>query len=242
MMARAQIHTESSNDMQSTHSQTARAETLNSTLQNLVVVVQNSISSLRQSLDQSEGPHSLENQQEAVGSRLSIVTWILRLHMAHYCVTGTYPTIIHRLLKLNHAVDGSTEISYQPDTNRVVALLVGVQAAASMSRYIINFSADAFAEMLESRRFKSSTRAPPPSLEKSVFKKSSLRFDSRSHSKSTCGICRLDRKHAAASIHCGHVFCWNCLNQWISTVQQACPLCRRPCRTQDIIFLHNYQE
>lgn len=201
-----------------------------------------SLKSLQQSLDQSEGPHSLENQQEAVASRLSLVTWMLRLHMAHYCVAGTYPTVIHRLLKLNHDVDGSTNISYQPETNRVVALLVGVQAAASMARYIINLSADAVAEVLESRRVKSSMRASTRSLHQSVFKTSALRFDCISHCKSTCGICRLERKHPAASIHCGHVFCWNCLYQWISTVQEACPLCRRPCRTQEIIFLHNYEQ
>lgn len=197
--------------------------------------------SIGRSLDQSEGPHSLENQQEAADSRLSLVTWMLRLHMAHYCVTGTYPTIIHRMLDLHHALDGSTEMSFRPETNRIVALLVGVQAAASMSRYIIHFSADAVAEILESKRFKLSMRVLTPSLEQSVFKKSSIQFDSKSHSKSTCAICRLERKHAAASIHCGHLFCWNCLYQWISTVQEACPLCRCPCRTQDILFLHNYE-
>lgn len=162
--------------------------------------------------------------------------------MAHYCVTGTYPTVIHRLLRLHHVADASTDISSRPETSRIVALLIGVQAGASLVRYILNLSAEAVAEILESRRVQLSMLASTRSLEQSVFKKISLRSDIRNHSYSTCGICRLERKHAAASIHCGHVFCWNCLYQWISTVKEACPLCRRPCRTHDIVFLHNYEQ
>lgn len=162
--------------------------------------------------------------------------------MAHYCVTGTYPTVIHRLLRLNHGMDGSTDVHCRPETSRVVAILIGVQAAAAMTRCVINLSADAAAEILESRRVQSSMRASATSLEHSLFKMISLRRDNKTYCNSTCGICRLERKHAAASIHCGHVFCWNCLYQWISTVQEACPLCRRPCRSHDIIFLHNYEQ
>lgn len=44
MMERAQIQTESSNDMQFDHSQTTRNETLRSPLQQLLAVIQNSIS------------------------------------------------------------------------------------------------------------------------------------------------------------------------------------------------------
>lgn len=268
MRERAQSQIQSSNITQPNPSQTARTEPSNPLSQRLATLIKNFINvrskkysavlqlitlsciltkscltqSLQHSLDQSEGPHSLENQEAAFESRLSLVAWILRLHMAHYCVTGTYPTVIHRLLRLNHAADGSTDINFRPETSRVVALLIGVQAAASMARYLINFSADAVAEILESRRLQLSMRGTTQTLEQSVFKNISLRSDMKSHSCSTCGICRLERKYAAASIHCGHVFCWNCLYQWMSTVQEACPLCRRPCRTRDVLFLHNYQQ
>jgi hypothetical protein len=55
-----------------------------------------------------------------------------------------------------------------------------------------------------------------------------------------CTICRRDRIHPAAPSSCGHVCCWNCLIQWVSTVRPECPLCRSPCKAQDIIALHNY--
>jgi len=58
--------------------------------------------------------------------------------------------------------------------------------------------------------------------------------------KSVCTICRRDRIHPAAPASCGHVCCWDCLIQWVSIVRPECPLCRSPCKAQDIIALYNY--
>mmetsp|Transcript_19070 Transcript_19070/g.21889 ORF Transcript_19070/g.21889 Transcript_19070/m.21889 type:complete len:524 (-) Transcript_19070:95-1666(-) len=58
--------------------------------------------------------------------------------------------------------------------------------------------------------------------------------------KNVCTICRRDRIHPAAPSSCGHVCCWNCLIQWVSTVRAECPLCRSPCKAQDILALYNY--
>jgi len=58
--------------------------------------------------------------------------------------------------------------------------------------------------------------------------------------KTICTICRRFRRHPAASLSCGHVCCWDCWIQWVSTVRPECPLCRSPCKAQDIIALYNY--
>ena len=59
-------------------------------------------------------------------------------------------------------------------------------------------------------------------------------------SSSSCGICMNDRKHPAAPISCGHVFCWSCIIHWSTRVRPECPLCRAPAKPQDIIALYNY--
>ena len=57
----------------------------------------------------------------------------------------------------------------------------------------------------------------------------------------TCLICRQVRKDPpACSITCGHVFCWHCLQQWVSMVRPECPLCRAPCRPQQVLALYHY--
>jgi hypothetical protein len=42
-------------------------------------------------------------------------------------------------------------------------------------------------------------------------------------------------------VSCGHICCWNCLNQWVINVRPECPLCRAPCKRQEIILLHQYE-
>lgn len=59
-------------------------------------------------------------------------------------------------------------------------------------------------------------------------------------SSSSCGICMHDRKHPAAPVSCGHVFCWSCIIHWSTRVRPECPLCRAPAKPQDIIALYNY--
>ena len=59
-------------------------------------------------------------------------------------------------------------------------------------------------------------------------------------SSNSCGICMNDRKHPAAPISCGHVFCWSCIIHWSTRVRPECPLCRAPAKPQDIIALYNY--
>eukprot|EP00980_Cylindrotheca_fusiformis_P028350 scaffold22592_cov129-Cylindrotheca_fusiformis.AAC.36 len=82
------------------------------------------LKSASEALNSSDGPHSLEGRQESQQSRVSVFTWILRLHLAHFCVTGKYPSILHRLLRLDHgrAQDGSSPIDLKPQASRVVAL------------------------------------------------------------------------------------------------------------------------
>ncbi|KAG7351973.1 hypothetical protein IV203_008021 [Nitzschia inconspicua] len=58
---------------------------------------------------------------------------------------------------------------------------------------------------------------------------------------SVCTICRMERVHSAAPVSCGHVCCWNCLIHWVQNVRPECPLCRAPCRPQEIIALHHYE-
>lgn len=57
-------------------------------------------------------------------------------------------------------------------------------------------------------------------------------------SKKECRICG-ESMQFPASAPCGHVLCWNCIMRW--TMQHAsCPMCRQPCRIQQVVYLRNY--
>ena len=76
-------------------------------------------------------------------------------------------------------------------------------------------------------------------VDSSTMGTSSKRSDEKTATM-VCTICRLERKNPAAPSACGHVCCWNCLIQWVSTVRPECPICRAPCSPKDVLLLHNY--
>jgi hypothetical protein len=61
--------------------------------------------------------------------------------------------------------------------------------------------------------------------------------------KFKCPVCFDSIEEAAfASIKCGHVYCWHCIYQWMTTkslLNGSCPVCRVPCDPPDLIPLAN---
>jgi Ring finger domain len=58
-----------------------------------------------------------------------------------------------------------------------------------------------------------------------------------------CYICQ--QKHIlypSCLIQCGHVFCWYCIQQWITQHDTKCPICRTmtTCQSNDVMLLYNF--
>lgn len=236
----------------------------------------------------AEGPHILADSN--VGSLsgsgdvyYSMASWLIRLHLAQYLVTGRFPTITHRFLGMQTQkdanppnADGSATIQFRPNTNRIIAGLIILKASASSIRTISNQLAKFAANFLERRApsvlhdeseqgILSATAQLDTAMSKcfdiphtsnGMAKESFLGVSSPvgsnllstadgrgggSWSGTVCAICHTNRTHPAAPSTCGHVCCWNCLVHWVSTVRPECPLCRAPCRPQEVIPLYHYE-
>jgi hypothetical protein len=200
-------------------------ELIRKLIQSLVTAVSSS--------SRMEGPHApVESQRRT----LTVGIWLLRLHLAYYCLTGQYPSWTHRLVGHTIEEDGSKRLVSRPNNFRVVGILILAQAAGSaiqtISQQLTHWWID---------RSSLSTLSPPtPSIKfegsSSLTSSSTPKVDS---SGTTCAICQQVRTHPACSTVCGHVFCWKCLQQWV-TSKGECPLCRTICRPQDILALHSY--
>lgn len=191
-----------------------------------------------------EGPHGLtRNTNGATQSAFSMGMWLIRLHLAHYCITGRYPSWLHRFagLEVERNAGDTPRIPSRPTTVRMVGAVIGVQAAATLFRHTANTLSHWMADRLEQN-----AAANNDNIESrpSVFPTSTDKEVSSTTTKesSTCAICSMPRSHPAAPSSCGHVCCWNCLMQWVSVVRPECPLCRTPCRPQDIICLYDYEQ
>ena len=180
-----------------------------------------------------------------------VLQWILRLHLALFCCNGRFPTVWHRLLWNQTPLQVSdqhlqAENCYSSTVPRVVGLLIVAQAAGTalqaLSRHWVRRWVDASLRHVsqeQQQRPRSSIHFDADSSTATTASPSKYPSQQQRHSP-TCAICRQPRRFPACSIHCGHVFCWNCWQQWIGTTVPACPLCRRPCRANEVMLLQNY--
>lgn len=54
-----------------------------------------------------------------------------------------------------------------------------------------------------------------------------------------CSICMFPIAVPTATV-CGHVFCWECIVEWIGNDGNPCPTCRTDCMPQELLPLVNY--
>jgi Ring finger domain len=181
--------------------------------------------------------------------------WLAKLQLAHFCWMGLYPTWVHRFAGHSFvptAGEMTSRLYHQPTTAKLVGILIGAQLVVTG----IQATSSAVCRWLVRREqttglsfspWSSSQQPAAPAVifqtargsDNAVTAHASTDGNSRS-SSSICSICKLERKNPAAPTSCGHVFCWRCLSQWVSTIRPECPLCRAECRPQDIVALHNY--
>ena len=114
----------------------------------------------------AQRPHNIvqqtngENQNENRGKLYTIAFWLVRLNLAHFLLTGKYPTVVHRLLGLQprreQSIVGTTSepkttILDRPNTHRIIASLILLQASLSLVKGTSNWLTGRIAKFLEAR-------------------------------------------------------------------------------------------
>jgi len=237
MMRRAEATANNNNNIETTTDIAPAPSSTRTTQHSLSSLFETAINSLSSALSATpEGPHEIVSSSHSNHSNAtrSVASWVLRLHLALYCLNGRFPTILHRILYWKPL---QQEASFKTDSNnatpRIVGLLILAQAAGTalntVSRALI-------------RKWVDSRASIAPSSNARNIRFEGLASSSSSTPQQQCAICRQPRQYPACSIHCGHVFCWNCLQQWVVTNVAACPLCRKPCAANEIVLLHGYYQ
>ena len=176
----------------------------------------------------------------SLGRLGGLFKWLIRLNLALFYVNGKYPSILHRLTGLRISEHQNVKVNAGNVEYNAIGLMVIGQSLAKLVQALAEISLNQFyarkKRVLETQNALSWTNhldAAVPSIEQSQNVITAF-------SDINCGICMHPRKHSAAPVSCGHVFCWHCLHNWVATVRAECPLCRAPSRQQEIIALQNY--
>lgn len=184
---------------------------------------------------QTDNTNHQNSLNSASSNKLSnILGWILRLHIALFYASGKYPNFIHRISGLQvKKISNFDIVSHRPDF-KIISLMIFTQFGAKIVKFLTKILIQQYLERsIRLQQSEQSIEAVVPSANSH----STPTFSSKS---TNCGICMHTRKYPAAPTGCGHVFCWRCLQHFISTVRPECPLCRCATSPQEIILLQNY--
>jgi Ring finger domain len=155
----------------------------------------------------------------------SLAKFIIRLFLAYFLIKGQFP--ISKLIGLRMEGNRPNILSSKNKLHRVAAFLLLQQASVTVVHYMSR----------ELVRLWILCRKTFPRKQQHMESKRS-EMDSQGF---VCPICKNMKSHLSIPINCGHIFCWSCLYQWTSVTRPECPLCRAPCRPQEIMPLHNYK-
>jgi len=79
----------------------------------------------------------------------------------------------------------------------------------------------------------------PPTPETTLVSKDELReVDARPSDDMVCHLCCAARSDPTSTL-CGHIFCWNCIHQWLKE-RSECPICKTPTEPSRLIHLINF--
>ena len=183
----------------------------------------------------AESPHLLESSSQ-VQPRASLGAWLVRLHLAWYCLDEEYPSVLHRIFRLKQRRMES-RLVHRPNTARIVGMLILMQAFGSLVPKV----GKRFARWWVERVSPPDGSSSAPAIEfYSDAPSSQSNLSSSSTATTSCVICRQERIHTACSVKCGHLMCWSCLQQWVHE-WKSCPICRLPCQAQDVMAIQCYK-
>lgn len=122
------------------------------------------------------------------------------------------------------------------DGYRALGLMLAVKSLINIGKTLIDIKAKYCNSAYDSMKRQLKLRHKSDNV-KSI--KEDKTISKNRQSDKTCLLC-LDIRSNTSSTLCGHLFCWNCIVEYLQ-LNPKCPVCRSKCLVENVIHLANYE-
>ncbi|XP_069687760.1 peroxisome biogenesis factor 10-like [Periplaneta americana] len=168
-------------------------------------------------------PEAQEKLLSYINILKSVIPYLHRLHKGIFYLNGNYYDISKRLTGIKYIL---VRQWLKAEVSHIGFQVLGVVSLLYLSLLGINTCFSKWRQQYTSTK--------PFDLQDISSKTSTS-----SSTKLRCALCLEDRTHTTVT-PCGHLFCWNCILEWVKE-QQMCPLCREKVLPSRVVLLQNYE-
>jgi len=164
-----------------------------------------------------------------------IANTLQRMHLALFYFTGKFYDFSKRLFGIRY-ISNKKPDSRSPLNYGILGVLIFIQLIVNIFMSIKN----EITKRIEYRRAQSrkalklTSEGPLDQSEQSDPDENETLFQS----SSKCSLCLGSMNYVTAT-SCGHLFCWNCITEWINN-KAECPLCRQPITPQSLVCIYYF--
>lgn len=177
---------------------------------------------LKQEIDRND--EMLSGPKENISSLITqvekLVPYIKALHRSFFYLKGGKYQISKRVIGINYVlVRHWLKEDHSIYGYKVLGILSSLQFILAIMNYIKEF--------IKIKREENNS--------KKQIRKRKISNDSGKK----CVLC-LETREDTSLTQCGHVFCWNCILEWLGQ-KAECPICREGLKISQTVYLKNYR-
>ncbi|XP_027198445.2 peroxisome biogenesis factor 10-like [Dermatophagoides pteronyssinus] len=176
-----------------------------------------------------------------------LIESIGNINLAIFFIQNRYPDFLKRCLSIGYlSTTATSKSSPTTDSNQLSLKILSILTIIPV---ILSFYSKFIRTILINRRKKHSNNKKHSinTIDKQSINETKVMDDNRTQRK--CPLCfqsLYQQQRNPTLLFCGHIFCWNCLSDWLMMIRTSserkdeCPLCKMKIfDTKQFVLLHN---